>query len=115
LYKPAECPLDPGFYRVIKATKTALELLKIDFGMDYPAYTRVIPEAGGMTAFKNNDTGGRFCEAIKNIAAVDGLNYKYFIDGTGHATEYSQKSDGCPVRFDSPELITIIMPMRLKS
>lgn len=106
--------LEPGFYRLIKSTKTALDIVKVDDdNLLFPQYKRIIPDNPSFLSFKYSSVEGCYTQIIKSVDEDYALNYKFFSDACQNVEEFYLKDSFSPLLMTGEDRISIVMPLLL--
>ena len=111
------CPntfaIPPGSYKVLKRTKTKLEITQVpgdEAGM-FPNWHRVIPDAGTLTRHLEWKAGGAKSEIIlHHFAAIDSA---YLADLEKETYEVGFRDPAKAVTFTTGDFLAVIMPIRI--
>jgi hypothetical protein len=116
VYAPADCPLPAGFYRVLRGSKTTIDLVKVEESTPFPDLDRVIPKKDKSTTFSPGtnadvDPAAKLAQVLR--AQGSGcFNIEYFLDACPGMSAYSWENAFTPLMLTGPDLVAVIMPMR---
>ncbi len=119
LYAPEDCPLEEGFYKVMKRTKTVIDLLKTEVDGQYPDFDRIIPKDEGLVGFSTytmeatNNAPLKLAEVLRGMA-TSAISIDFFLDAINHESiSMFRSGDGFePIKFKGGFLTAVIMPLR---
>jgi len=107
----ADVELKEGFYKVLKLTKTVVQLVKVEDPGVFPDYKRIIPTADKLVAFKSNGQALRHAEVTRALGN-GAIDFKYFCDACPPCMTHYQITDMfSPVLFTSKEMTSVVMPI----
>ena len=114
VYTPEDCPLEAGYYEIIKKTKTELILNRSDQDLgDYPDYARVMPEAKDLQGFKlDSSISGKYATVIRAMD-VNTLEYSLFLDAAPLMERYQVTDGTSPVLMTGKDVKAVVMPVRI--
>ena len=116
IYTPPadECPLPKGFYKIIKRTKTKIDiLLEQNADLIFPDYKRIVPNLDGVIPFKYRSTIYNAFAQVTRALGEGALNYNYFADTIGADLDCEFKTNGqnVGVLFKWAYKTAVIMPI----
>jgi hypothetical protein len=120
VYAPRDCPLEEGFYKILKQTKTAIDLVlvKVEGMQQYPDFERVLSRSGQSRQFQYKDTpAADVPEALKLaqvLRAIDtiAVDLDYFREACPLMESYEQKDAFSPLLLTGPNVLAAIMPIQ---
>ena len=121
IYTPTECPLEAGYYQVIKKTKTEIILNPVELDQEYPDFERITPDREGKKDFTlyQYDNGrtaapnleSKYAEVIRALPSGT-INIKYFQDACLNSMTSFKVTDGVsPVCLYGESLQAVVMPV----
>lgn len=119
VYTPSTCPLQPGFYQVVKKNKKEIILNKEDCDLIFPDYARIIPEQKILINFKGESFGPltidqRYTQIIRALTENESIAYKFFSDlPVDLFIDYQTGSEFDAVLFTGPQVKAVIMPFKI--
>jgi hypothetical protein len=113
-FSPVDMPLMPGMYRILKRTKSVLELAEVETDTDYPDFSRVIPRDPVVGGFPPGDVDLKYATVIRAMPDAKAyLNHAYFADVFPSSVSGYAVTDGfSPVYLRGDRIEAIIMPAR---
>lgn len=106
-------PLHDGQYRVIKVTKTKVQLEAVECPGDYPDYNRIIPRDYQLTDFEHTNIYHRYAQIIRMMR--DGvISFDFLKDATDgmNFTSFAARDRHTPVVLEGENEFALIIPVR---
>jgi hypothetical protein len=113
-FTPETLPLTPGMYRILKRTKTVLELAEVETDTDYPDFSRVIPREPVVVEFEKSDVDLKYATVMRALPDAKAyLSHAFFADVFPSSVSGYAVVDGLsPVYLRGDRIEAIIMPAR---
>jgi len=113
--EPETPPLDPGYYEILKNTKTELRLLPVQIDQEYPDIMRIMPSDEGLHSLGHTKSSlwGKVAEIIRSFEE-GAINVDYLMDALiGQPAWMFKTTDHTnPILLKGGFLTAVIMPMR---
>lgn len=123
---PEDALIPGGFYRVIRKTKSLIELGYVGQGQKFPEYKNILPDAASLTKIAEGAAGGYgrieslYATVIRGLSVHNtSLRYSYVKDLGDVAVwdvyidQKEEKGNRAGILFKSHKMKALIMPVRV--
>jgi len=111
--EPETPPLDPGYYEILKNTKTELRLLPVQIDQEYPDIMRIMPSNEGLEGFDaKSSLFGKFAQVIRSLneGSINTDYFKAALEGTDICM-FKATDGASPILLKGGFLTAVIMPI----